>query len=64
MRNTDSIDDLKSAEHVANHAPTNIHPNGPKWYERAPVLSRLLSVYDRKRDFPQADKGHEAGQLP
>jgi hypothetical protein len=59
IRNTDSTDDLKSAEHVASHAPTNIHPNGPKWYERAPVISRVISIYDRMRDYPQVASGRK-----
>ena len=46
-------DDLKSAGHLAAHAPTNLHPDGPRWWERAPILSRLITVYDRLRDFPR-----------
>ena len=46
-------DDLKTAGHLAAHAPTNLHPDGPRWWERAPVLSRLITVYDRLRDFPR-----------
>jgi hypothetical protein len=45
-------DDLKTAGHLAAHAPTNLHPNGPRWWERAPVLSRLITMYHRLRDFP------------
>jgi hypothetical protein len=44
--------DLKSADHVRRHAPTNLDPNGPRWWERAPVVSRLITVYDHLRDFP------------
>jgi hypothetical protein len=46
--------DLKSAGHVARHAPTSLSPSGPKWFERAPVISRALTIYDRLRDFPRA----------
>jgi hypothetical protein len=46
--------DLHSAEHVSKHAPTSLHPNGPRWYERAPLLSRVITIYDRLRDLPRA----------
>ncbi len=50
-------DALHSASHTKKHAPTNLDPNGPRWYERAPVLSRLVTIYDHLRDFPRAQKG-------
>ncbi len=46
--------DLKSADHIRRHAPTNLDPNGPRWWERAPVVSRLITVYDHLRDFPSS----------
>jgi hypothetical protein len=49
-------DELKSAKHLRTHAPTNLDPRGPRWYERAPVISRLLTVYDHLRDFPRASR--------
>jgi hypothetical protein len=55
LRGTDQSQEMKSATHVAKHAPTNLHPRGPRWIERAPVISRLLSIYDRMRDYPRAD---------
>jgi len=45
-----------SAAHVARHAPTRLSPKGPAWYERAPFVSRLLSIYDRLRDYPTASR--------
>ena len=48
--------EFKSAEHVERHAPTNLRPDGPRWWERAPVISRLITVYDHLRDFPRASK--------
>lgn len=48
--------DLHSARHVATHAPTNLNPEGPRWFERAPVISRVIALYDRMRDFPKAAK--------
>jgi hypothetical protein len=50
----DKMDDLTSAEKVAKRAPTNLSPKGSRWYERAPIISGLISTYDRMRDFPQA----------
>ncbi len=49
-------DELKSARHVRRHAPTKLDPGGPRWYERAPVISRLLTVYDHLRDFPKSSR--------
>jgi hypothetical protein len=49
----DRQDDLKSARHLMTHAPTSLSPAGPRWWERAPLISRLLTVYDRLRDFPR-----------
>ncbi|MGH9082724.1 MAG: hypothetical protein ACRDWN_05205 [Acidimicrobiales bacterium] len=43
-----------SARHVARHAPTHVSPGGPRWYERAPVISRLLAAVQHLRDFPRA----------
>jgi hypothetical protein len=51
-------DPLKSADYVVRHAPTSLSPEGPRWYERAPVISRLLTIYDRLRDFPRAARHH------
>ena len=50
-------DELKSARHVAKHAPTNLDPAGPRWRERAPVVSRIITLYDRLRDFPRGSGG-------
>lgn len=47
---------LHSAEHVARHAPTNVSPTGPKWWERAPVVSRLVTVVHHLRDYPRATR--------
>jgi hypothetical protein len=51
-------DPLKTADHVIRHAPTSLNPEGPRWHERAPVVSRVLTVYDRLRDFPRAVRHH------
>jgi hypothetical protein len=49
----DGDDQMKSAHYLQKHAPTNLEPSGPRWIERAPVVSRLLTVYDHLRDFPR-----------
>ena len=49
-------DPLESADHVVRHAPTSLSPQGPRWYERAPIISRVLTIYDRLRDYPAASK--------
>jgi hypothetical protein len=51
-------DPLRSADYVIRHAPTSLSPEGSRWYERAPVISRLLTIYDRLRDFPRASRHH------
>jgi hypothetical protein len=58
LRASDREDELKTAEHLAVHAPTNLHPDGPRWWERAPIISRLITIYDRLRDFPREAKRH------
>ena len=54
LRGNGSLQDLHSADYVVKHAPTNLSPRGPRWYERAPFVSRLLTLYDHLRDFPKA----------
>jgi hypothetical protein len=58
LSKSDEEDPLKSADYVVRHAPTSLSPDGPRWYERAPVISRLLTIYDRLRDFPRASRHH------
>jgi hypothetical protein len=48
---------FESAHYIRHHAPTHLHAPGPRWYERAPVVSRLLTVIDHLRDFPRAARG-------
>jgi hypothetical protein len=54
LRRSDREEDLKSATHIRRHAPINLNPRGPRWWERAPVISRLVTVYDHLREFPRA----------
>jgi hypothetical protein len=44
------------ARHVTRHAPTNLSPAGPTWWERAPVVSRLVTIYHHLRDYPRATR--------
>lgn len=44
------------ADHVARHAPTNLSPTGPAWWERAPVVSRLVTIVQHLRDYPRATR--------
>jgi len=46
-----------SARYASRHAPTNLSPTKSRWYERAPIISRLLTAYDRLRDYPSATGG-------
>lgn len=54
LKITHRDDELKSARHLRRHAPIHLDPKGPRWRERAPVLSRLITVYNHLRDFPSA----------
>lgn len=56
LKGTHREEELKSARHVRRHAPSHLDPQGPRWRERAPVISRLRTVYDRLRDFPSASR--------
>jgi hypothetical protein len=61
---------LRGADYLAKHAPTALKGSEPRWVERAPVISRLVTLYDRMRDFPQASRrarrryGRSAHQHP
>jgi hypothetical protein len=57
----DGIRHLKSARYVERHAPTKVNPSGPRWYENAPVVSRLLTVYSHLRNHPRAYGDDRAG---
>ena len=36
-------------EDIVGHEPMRLHPDDPCWYERAPVVSRLVTWYARRR---------------
>jgi hypothetical protein len=45
---------FRSARWIRRHAPTSLDPNGPRWHERARVVSWLCTIFDRIRDHPTA----------
>jgi hypothetical protein len=47
---------FETARRVRRRAPTNLHPEGPRWHERAPVIAWLLTKFDHLRDYPTAAK--------
>jgi hypothetical protein len=47
---------LYSARYVKRHAPTRLSPAGPRWHEHAPILGRIVTIYDHLRDHPRADR--------
>ena len=55
------VDSLKTAHYIERHAPTKLDPRGPRWFERAPLISRFLTIYDRMRDFPLARSTKRGG---
>ena len=48
---------FKRARVVLHRAPTRLSPAGSRWYEQAPVVSRLLTIFDHLRDHPRATSG-------
>ena len=44
-----------SARYVERHAPTRLSVAGPRWWEHAPMFSRIVTLYDHLRDHPRAD---------
>jgi hypothetical protein len=56
LTRTHRDEELRSARQLRRHAPTDLDPGGARWRERAPMISRFLTVYDRLRDFPSASR--------
>ena len=54
----DAASRFSTARYVERHAPTSLNTSGPRWYEHAPVISRLVTFYDFLRDHPRASR-HE-----
>lgn len=62
LRRSNRAGELKSARHLRKHAPTKLDPHGPRWWERAPVISRFLTVYDHLRDFPKSSRRNSSAR--
>jgi len=54
----DAVSLFSSARYVERHAPTSLNTSGPRWHEHAPVISRLVTIFDFLRDHPRAAR-HE-----
>ena len=48
---------FRPADSLRKHAPTNLSPDGPNWYEHANLISRLIAARDHLRDYPRANRG-------
>lgn len=49
---------FRSARYVKRHARMKLSSSGRRWVEYAPVISRLLTMYDRLKDHPRAAAHH------
>ncbi|MGB8196258.1 MAG: SDR family oxidoreductase [Acidimicrobiales bacterium] len=47
---------LRSARYVRRHAPTHLSTKGPRWYEQAPIVSSLVTMYGHLNDLPRASR--------
>ena len=47
---------LRSARYVRRHAPTYLSTKGPQWYEKAPIVSSLVTMYGHLNDLPRASR--------
>jgi hypothetical protein len=43
--------DFHSARFVRHHAPCRLNPSGVRWYEHAPVISRIVTIWQRLKDI-------------
>ena len=51
-----AVGKLRGARYVRRHAPTYLSLKGPQWYERAPVISTLVTIYSHLNDLPRASR--------
>ncbi len=51
---------LHSDHYLRRHAPTKVNPDGFRWYERARVVSWLLTAWDHLEDRPRPIPGRQA----
>ncbi len=45
--------ELHGSRYLRRHAPSQLDPEGSRWYERAPVLGWLITQWDRLQDRPR-----------
>jgi signal transduction histidine kinase len=46
LHSTKWIPGFKSAAYIRGHAPTKLNPAGPRWYEYAPIVSKIVTIWD------------------
>jgi len=46
---------FSSARYVQRHAPMKLHRGGPRWYEHAPVISRVATVFGHLSSYMATD---------
>jgi hypothetical protein len=51
---------LRTAGYLRRHAPTRLDPRGSRWYERARLVSWLITVWDHLLDRPRPRRGAQA----
>jgi len=54
--NAENLDSLfSSAQYIRHHAPTTLSTSGPRWYEHAPIISRVLTVFGHMKNYMATD---------
>jgi len=44
-----------SARYAIQNVPTRLNVKGPRWYERAPIVSGMVTLYDHLQDYPTSN---------
>jgi hypothetical protein len=52
LSSNDHREQFHSSDYLLRHAPTHVTPSGPRWYERAPITSRIVALFVNLRDYP------------
>lgn len=55
LHEVDTANVFCTSRYATRHAPTKLSVKGPQWYERAPMISRVVTMYDRIKDFPASN---------
>lgn len=48
---------LHSARYLGRHGPSHLRPNGTRWYQRMPLVRRMMTVRGHLEDYPRAARG-------